>query len=48
MDIVFKKKFMNKSFKNAEKLAKNSLSLPVDPNLSKKELNYIVKTLNEF
>lgn len=45
---VFKKKFMNKSFKNAEKLAKNSLSLPVDPNLSKKELNYIVKTLNEF
>ena len=45
---VFKKKFKNKSFKNAEILAKNSISLPIDPNLSKNELTYIVKTLNEF
>ena len=45
---VFKKRFKNKRFKNAEILAKNSISLPIDPNLSKKELNYIVKTLNEF
>lgn len=45
---VFKKKFKNKKFKNAERLAKNSISLPIDPNLSKKQLNYIVKTLNEF
>ena len=45
---VFKKKFKNKRFKNAEILAKNSISLPIDPNLSKNELNYIVKTLNEF
>ena len=35
-------------FKNAEILAKKSISLPIDPNLSKKELNYIIKTLNEF
>ena len=45
---VFKKRFKNKRFKNAELLAKNSISLPIDPNLSKKEINYIVKTLNEF
>ena len=45
---VFKKRFQNKRYKNAEILAKNSISLPIDPNLSKKELNYIVKTLNEF
>ncbi len=45
---VFKKRFKNKRFKNAEILAKNSISLPIDPNLSKKELNYIVKSLNEF
>ena len=45
---VFKKRFSNKRFKNAEILAKNSISLPIDPNLSKKELNYIVKSLNEF
>ena len=35
---AFKKKYGNKSFKNAEILAKNSISLPIDPNLSKKEL----------
>ena len=45
---VFKKKFKNERFKNAEILAKKSISLPIDPNLSKKEINYIVKTLNEF
>ncbi len=45
---VFKKRFSNKRFENAEILAKNSISLPIDPNLSKKELNYIVKSLNEF
>ena len=45
---ALKKRFKNERFKNAEKLAKNSLSIPIDPNLSKKELNYIIKTLNEF
>ena len=45
---VFRKRYKNKHFKNAEIIAKNSISLPIDPNLSKKELNYIVKTLNEF
>ena len=45
---VFKKRFKNKRYRNAEMLAKKSISLPIDPNLSKKELNYIVKILNEF
>ena len=45
---VFKKRFKNKRFKNAEILAKNSISLPIDPTLSKNEINYIVKILNEF
>ena len=45
---VFKKEFKNKRFKNAETLAKKSISLPIDPNLTKKELNYIIKTLNDF
>ena len=45
---VFKNTFKNQRYKNAEILAKKSISLPIDPNLSKKELNYIIKTLNEF
>ncbi len=45
---VFKKRFKKLRFRNAEILAKNSISIPIDPNLSKKEINYIVKTLNEF
>lgn len=45
---VFKKNYKRTSFKNAERLAKQSLSLPVDPNLSFKDLNIIVNTLNKF
>ncbi len=45
---VFKDKFKRKSFKNAERLAKQSVSLPIDPNLSLKNLNIIINTLNQF
>ncbi len=45
---IFKKKFKNKHFKNAEILAKYGLSLPIDPNLSDKQINYITNTINEF
>ena len=45
---VFKKTFRNKKFKNAEILAKESISLPIDPYLSKKNLKLIVKKLNEY
>ncbi len=45
---VFKKMFKNKKFKNAETLARESISLPIDPYLTKKDLKIIVKNLNEY
>ena len=45
---VFKKDYKRKSFKNAEILANKSISLPIDPNLSQKDLKIIVNTLNQF
>ena len=45
---VFKKYFKNKVYKNAEQIAKYSISIPIDPNLSKKDMHYIIQTLNEF
>ena len=45
---VFKQQYKRKSFKNAERLAKQSISLPIDPNLSQKHLQFIVNTLNKF
>ena len=38
-----KKIFYKKVFNNAENLAKKCLSLPIEPTLSKKEIQYIVK-----
>ena len=43
---VFKKMFSGKKFKNAELLAKNGISLPIDPNLKQIELKIIVNTIN--
>jgi len=43
-----KKFFTKKVFNNAENLAKKCLSLPIEPTLSKKEIQYIVKKLNSF
>ena len=43
---VFKKKFKNKKFKNAERIAKEGISIPIDPNLSKKNIETIIHTLN--
>tara|TARA_Y100001970_G_scaffold267231_1_gene356886 strand:- start:1282 stop:2382 length:1101 start_codon:yes stop_codon:yes gene_type:complete len=45
---VFKNKFKNNEFRNSNKLAKNGISLPIDPNLSNKQLNYIVNKINSF
>ena len=45
---VFKKTFGKQRFKNAENLAKNSLSIPIDPNLKIKDMRKIVKVLNNF
>ena len=43
---VFKKMFKGKKFKNAERLAKEGISIPIDPNLKQVELKIIVNTLN--
>ena len=43
---VFKKQFKNKKFKNAERIAKEGISIPIDPNLSKKNIHIIIHTLN--
>ena len=45
---VFKQLYKNEKFKNAEILAKESISLPIDPNLKSKELSAIIKVLNNF
>ncbi len=44
----FKKIFKNQRFPNAEYIAKNCLSLPIDPNLKIHELKKICKVLNQF
>ena len=44
----FKKNFNRKKFPNSEKLAKNCVSLPIDPMLTSKEVNYIIKKINNF
>ena len=43
---VFKKQFKNKKFKNAERIAKEGISIPIDPGLSKKNIQIIIRTLN--
>ena len=45
---IFKKFFKNKKFKHSEQLANDGISIPIDPNLSKKDVHYIIQTLNEF
>ena len=45
---ALKKYFKKKKFINAEKLADQGISLPIDPNLSLKNQSFIVKTLNSF
>ena len=45
---IFKKQFKNKKFKNAERIAKEGISIPIDPNLSKKNIEIIIRTLNNL
>ena len=40
--------FKKKAYKNAEKLASRGISLPIDPNLSKKNQDKIIKVLNSL
>jgi dTDP-4-amino-4,6-dideoxygalactose transaminase len=45
---IFKKRFKGLKFKNAERLSKEGISIPIDPNLNNKELNTIINILNGF
>ena len=45
---ALKKYFKKEKFPNSEMLAKYGISIPIDPNLSKKEVNYIISKLNSF
>ena len=38
--------FLGKKFANAEKFSNQGISLPIDPNLSLKELKLICRVLN--
>ena len=42
LKIITKKK----NYYNAEILAKEGLSLPIDPNLTNKQLSFIIKIIN--
>ena len=44
----YKKNFRNMNFPNAEILAKECVSLPIDPMLKKHEVNYIIQIINKF
>ena len=44
----FRKYFSKKRYPNAEALAAKGISLPIDPNLNQKQINYIVNKLNNF
>ena len=43
---VFKMKYKTKKFKYAEKIAKEGVSIPVDPNLKSKDIKKIIKVIN--
>ena len=45
---VFKNYFKAQKFKNSETLAKEGISLPIDPNLSNKEVSIIINTINKL
>ncbi len=45
---VLKNYFKNEKYKNSEKIANQSISLPIDPNLKLNEINKIVTVLNSF
>jgi len=45
---IFKNMFINPNFKNSERLAKEGISIPIDPNLTKKNISDIVLILNNL
>ena len=45
---IFKKYFKGQEFKNSETLGKEGISLPIDPNLTNKQISLIIKTVNKL
>ena len=45
---VFKKRYKDKEFKNSNKLARDGISLPIDPNLTKKQIGFIINKINSY
>ena len=44
----FKDNFKNIKFPNAEILAKECVSLPIDPMLNKNEIDFVIKKINNY
>ena len=45
---VFKKYFKKQKLPNSETLSKYGISIPIDPNLTKNEISFIINRLNNF
>ena len=45
---VFKGYFKDEKFPNSEMLSKYGISIPIDPNLTKKQISYVINKLNSF
>ncbi len=45
---VFKGYFKSEKFPNSEMLSKYGISIPIDPNLTKKQISYVINKLNSF
>ena len=45
---VFKGYFKNEKFPNSEMLSRYGISIPIDPNLTKKQISYVINKLNSF
>lgn len=45
---ILRKMFVKQKFSNAETLAKFGISIPIDPNLTKTQVSYIINKINSF
>tara|TARA_B100000900_G_scaffold155640_1_gene132264 strand:- start:610 stop:1695 length:1086 start_codon:yes stop_codon:yes gene_type:complete len=45
---ILKKMFTKQKFPNSEQIAKHGISIPIDPNLNKNQISYIVNKINSF
>ena len=45
---IFENYFKGEEFKNSEILANEGISLPIDPNLTNKQISLIIKTINKL